>query len=272
MDSEGGLRVVRGVGEAQREALGPSRPSRVICRRGQDQWPGRTVSIVVARCGHAGSAKAWSVRDGTGRVSSRVRLAIGILFLLAPVLGGCALFETLPNASTEPVPATEYLIGPGDDIEILVWQSPDLSVTVPVRPDGRFSMPLIDDLPAAGSTPTQLARVIEDRLREFVQDPLVTVIVTGFVGQFDEQIRVIGEAAQPRTIAYRANMTTLDAMIIVGGLTEFAAGNRATLVRVVDGQPKRFRVRLDDLLTDGDVSANVAMLPGDILIIPESFF
>ena len=186
--------------------------------------------------------------------------------------GGCALFETLPNASTEPVPVAEYLIGPGDEVEIVVWQTPDLSVVVSVRPDGRFSMPLIDDLPAAGSTPTQLARVIEDRLREFVQDPLVTVILTEFVGQVGEQIQVLGEVAQPRTIPYRANITALDAMIAVGGLTEFAAGNRATLVRVLDGQPKRFRVRLDDLLTDGDVSANVTMLPGDILVIPESFF
>ncbi len=205
----------------------------------------------------------------TGYVSSRVRLAVGIVFLLGPVLGGC---ETLPNASTEPVPAAEYLIGPGDEVEIIVWQTPDLSVVVSVRPDGRFSMPLIDDLPAAGSTPTQLARVIEDRLREFVQDPLVTVILTEFVGQVGEQIQVVGEAAEPRTIPYRANITALDAMIAAGGLTEFAAGNRATLVRVVDGQSKRFRVRLEDLLEDGDVSANVIMLPGDILVIPESFF
>ena len=208
----------------------------------------------------------------TGHVSSRVRLVVGIVFLLAPVLGGCALFESLPNASAEPVPAVEYIIGPGDEFEIFVWQNSDLSVTVPVRPDGRFSMPLIDDLPAAGSTPTQLARVIEDRLREFVQDPLVTVILTEFIGQLGEQIQVVGEVAQPRTIPYRAKMTALDAMIAAGGLTEFAAGNRATLVRVVDGQPKRFRVRLDDLLTDGDVSANVSMLPGDILVVPESFF
>ena len=235
------------------------------------------MSIVLARCGYGGSAEAWRVRNVTGYVSSRIRLAVGIVFLLGPVLGGCASFDTLENATLEnamvgPVPSAEYVIGPGDNIEVFVWQNPGLSVTVPVRPDGRISMPLIDDLPAAGSWPTQLARAIEDRLREFVQDPLVTVIVTGFVGQFDEQIRVIGAAAQPRAIPYRANMTVLDVMIAVGGLTEFASGNRATLVRVVNDQPKRFRVRLQDLLEDGDISANVPVLPGDILIVPESFF
>lgn len=210
--------------------------------------------------------------DVTDYVSNCLTRAMGIVFLLGPVVAGCALFDTLPKAEVEPVPAAEYIVGPGDNVEVFVWQNPDLSVTVPIRPDGRFSMPLIDDLPAAGSTPTQLARAIEDRLREYVRDPLVTVIVTQFVGQFDDQIRVVGEAAQPRTIPYRANMTALDAMIAVGGLTEFAAGNRATLVRVVDNQPKRFRVRLQDLLEDGDISANVPMLPGDILIVPESFF
>lgn len=230
------------------------------------------MSIVLARCGHGGSAEAWRVRNVTGYVSSRIRLAVGIVFLLGPVLGGCASFDTLENAAVGPVPSVEYVIGPGDNIEVFVWQNPGLSVTVPVRPDGRISMPLIDDLPAAGSWPTQLARAIEDRLREFVQDPLVTVIVTQFVGQFDKQIRVIGAAAQPRAIPYRANMTVLDVMIAVGGLTEFASGNRATLVRVVNDQPKRFRVRLQDLLEDGDISANVPVLPGDILIVPESFF
>lgn len=208
----------------------------------------------------------------TGYVSSRIRLAVGIVFLLGPGLGGCAPFENLPNAAVDPVPLAEYVIGPSDDIQVFVWQHPGLSVTVPVRPDGRFSSPLIDDLLAAGNTPTQLARAIEDQLREFVRDPIVTVIVTEFVGQFDKQIRIVGEVAQPRAIMYRANMTALDAMIAVGGLTEFAAGNRTILVRVVDDQPKRFRVRLQDLLDDGDISANVHMLPGDILIVPESFF
>jgi polysaccharide biosynthesis/export protein len=168
----------------------------------------------------------------------------------------------------------DYKIGPLDTIQIFVWQSPEFSVTVPVRPDGRISTPLIEDLEATGRTPTQLARDIEEKLKVYVQDPLVTVIVSGFAGPFDQQVRVVGEALQPRAIPYRANMTMLDVMIEVGGLTEFASGNRAVLARGGTGAGNQgtFNVRLDDLLRDGDIRANVPVLPGDVVIIPQSWF
>jgi polysaccharide export outer membrane protein len=141
-----------------------------------------------------------------------------------------------------------------------------------VRPDGRISTPLIEDLPAAGKTPTQLARDLEAELAKFIQDPIVTVIVTGFNGPFAHQVRVVGQATRPQAIPYRDNMTLLDLMVAVGGITEFAAGNRASIVRTVNNEQKQYRVRVSDLVKDGDVSANVAILPGDILIIPETWF
>ena len=141
-----------------------------------------------------------------------------------------------------------------------------------MRPDGRISVPLIDDLPATGKTPTELARDIEEKLAVYIQNPIATVIVSGFQGPFAQQVRVLGEAANPQAIPYRANMTLLDVMIAVGGLTEFAAGNRAALVRFEGGQQREYNVKLNSLIKDGDVSANVRILPGDVLIIPESFF
>ena len=141
-----------------------------------------------------------------------------------------------------------------------------------MRPDGRISVPLLEDVQAADKTPTELAREIEQELSAFVADPLVTVIVTDFVGPSTQQVRVVGEATEPQAIPYRGDMTLLDVMIAAGGLTDFAAGNRATLVRTADGEEQEYRVRLDDLLRDGDISANVAMRPGDVVIIPETFF
>jgi polysaccharide export outer membrane protein len=169
-------------------------------------------------------------------------------------------------------PTGEYLIGPGDTLRIFVWQNPDLSVTVPVRPDGRISMPLIQDLPAAQKTPSQLADEIKDRLATYVKSPVVTVIVTEFVGPYSQQVRVVGEAARPQAIPYRANMSVLDVMIAVGGLTKFAAGDRAMIDRRLPGQEQQIPVHLDSLLRDGDLSANVEMRPGDVLIIPQSWF
>jgi polysaccharide export outer membrane protein len=169
-------------------------------------------------------------------------------------------------------PGPDYLIGPGDNLQVFVWRNPELTATVPVRPDGRISVPLVEDMPAVGKTPTMLARDVEQVLKQYVQEPIVNVIVTGFVGPFGQQIRVVGEAAKPQAISFRANMSVLDVMIDVGGLTRFAAGNRAVIVRKVDGKDEEQRVRLDDLIKDGDVSANVRMLPGDILIIPQSYF
>jgi polysaccharide biosynthesis/export protein len=165
---------------------------------------------------------------------------------------------------------SEYRIGPGDNLQIFVWQHPDVSVTIPVRPDGRISTPLVEDLPAVGKTPTQLARDIEVALSEFIRAPTVSVIVSNFVGTFDTQVRVVGQATAPQSIPYRQNMSILDVMIQVGGLAPNAAGNRARIVRTVDGVTQEIPVRLKALLNTGDISANLTMLPGDILIIPES--
>lgn len=169
-------------------------------------------------------------------------------------------------------PTPYYQIGPGDQLQIFVWGNPELSVSVPVRPDGRINTPLVEDMEAAGKDPTELAGDMEKALAQYVQSPIVTVMVTGFVGEFDEQIRVVGEAAQPQALQYRDNLSLLDVMIAVGGLTEFAAGNRAKLIREVDGKRQQRTVRLDDLVREGDISANVMMRPGDILIIPEAWF
>lgn len=195
---------------------------------------------------------------------------IGFLAFLA-LLTGCASYPTLKSASYAGE-APMYLIGPGDSVNVFVWGNPDLSATVPVRPDGRITTPLIEDVQASGKTPTQLAREMEKRLARYIRNPVVTVIVTGFVGLYSEQIRVVGEAAKPQSIPYRENITLLDVMIAVGGLTEFADGNRGVLVRTVNGKRHQYTVRLDDLLKNGDISANVDMLPGDVLIIPEAWF
>ena len=192
------------------------------------------------------------------------------------LLAACATGPELPTATPEQMEVggspPMYHIGPGDALNIFVWRNPELSVTVSVRPDGRINTPLVEDLVASGKTATELARNLESRLSRYVKNPVVTVMVSGFVGQYEEQIRVVGEATKPQALPYRARMTLLDVMIQVGGLTEFAAGNAATLIRETDGKQRQYEVRLDDLLRDGDISANVVMLPGDILIIPEAWF
>lgn len=188
------------------------------------------------------------------------------------ILSGCASKGYPPLADEGEVPTHYYLIGPGDQVNITVWRNPEVSMSVPVRPDGRITTPLVEDLPASGKTPSQLARDIEKALAKYIQEPIVTVIVTGFVGPYSEQIRVIGEAAKPQALPYRENMTIMDVLIVVGGITEFADGNKASIIRNIGGEPKQFGVRLDDLIKDGDISANVPMRPGDILVIPESFF
>lgn len=156
-------------------------------------------------------------------------------------------------------------------LSINVWRNPELSSSVPVRPDGKVSTPLVDELVAQGKTSTQIARDVEQALGKYVRDPVVTVIVTSFVGPYSEQIRVVGEAAKPQFLPFKQKMTVLDVMIAVGGLTDFADGNSATIVRATEGN-KRYTVRLNDLLKRGDISANVEVLPGDILIIPQSWF
>jgi polysaccharide export outer membrane protein len=193
-----------------------------------------------------------------------------VTILLALTLLGCA-------SSHPPAPAVaasseyNYLIGPGDTVNIVVWRNPELSMSVPVRPDGKIAAPLVEDLPALGKDSSTLARDIEKALGKFIRDPVVTVVVTNFVGPYSEQIRVIGEAARPQTLPYRQKMTLLDVMIAVNGITDFADGNGTTLLRTSEGA-KQYSVRIKDLIKRGDVSANVEMKPGDVLIIPRSWF
>lgn len=199
------------------------------------------------------------------------------LFLTAAVsvAGACSSLEELPTAQpvseTEAL-ETEYRIGSDDSLQIFVWRNPELSNSVSVRPDGKITIPLIEDLPATGKTPTELARDIEKQLSVYIQDPIVTVIMRGFVGLLKDRVRVVGEAARPQALPYRSTMTLLDVMISVGGLTDFADGNRATITRVIDENQKQYRVRIDDLLRNGDMSANVRISPGDIIVIPEAWF
>lgn len=193
------------------------------------------------------------------------------LLVIASAVAGCG--PSLPPAPLVSVlPAAQYHVGPGDTLSIFVWRNPELTTDAPVRPDGRISLPLVEDVVAVGKSPTALARDIEKRLAKYVTNPIVTVIPKSFVGTFGEQVRVIGEAAVPRSLPYRANMTVLDAMIEVGGLTKYAAGNRAVLVRTVNNVQKSYRVRLDSLINAGDINSNVLLAPGDILIIPQAYF
>lgn len=190
--------------------------------------------------------------------------------LAALFVAGCA--STMPPAPSQAAqPEYRYIIGPGDSLNIVVWRNPELSSTVPVRPDGRITTPLVEDMVAQGKNPSELAREIETALKKYLQDPVVTVVVQSFGGGNSEQVRVLGQAVKPATLPYRQNMTLLDVMIAVGGLTDFAAGNRAVLIRGSE-QNKGYNVRLADLIKRGDVSANIQVLPGDVIIIPESWF
>jgi polysaccharide export outer membrane protein len=188
------------------------------------------------------------------------------------MLASIASCTSYPPAPKEAITGDyEYLIGPLDTVNIIVWRNPELSMVVPVRPDGKITAPLVDDLVAQGKTPTALAKDIEKALGKFIREPVVTVVVTNFAGPASEQIRVIGEAAKPQVLPYRKGMTLLDVMIAVGGLTQFADGNRATISRGAEGG-KSYSVRLRDLVTRGEIAANVEMRPGDILVIPQSWF
>jgi polysaccharide biosynthesis/export protein len=199
-----------------------------------------------------------------------MKLIFVLFVLLSALLTGCA--GTLPNAPAQaPSPDYKYIIGPGDNLNIIVWRNSELSGTVPVRPDGRITTPLVEDMVAIGKNPSQLAREIETALKKYIQDPVVTVVVQNFGGVTSEQIRVIGQAARPAALPYRQGMSLLDVMIAVGGLTEFASGNRAVLIRATEGN-KSYNLRLRDLIKRGDVTANVQMVPGDVIIIPESWF
>jgi polysaccharide export outer membrane protein len=199
-------------------------------------------------------------------------------FILIPLvlaaLAGCSHTPVFPPAPAKAVGASNwnYLLGPGDSVNVFVWGNPEVSGSFPIRPDGKMTMNLIEDLPAAGKTPTHLARDIEKALSKYIQDPIATVIVAGGKGPYSQQIRVIGEAAKPQALNYSQGMSLIDVMIAVGGLTDYADGNKASILRMVDGKPQQYTVRIDDLLKDGDISANVEMQPGDVLIIPESWF
>ncbi|MFT3966874.1 MAG: polysaccharide export protein [Sphingobium sp.] len=213
-----------------------------------------------------------------------VNRCIGSLMLAAamlPALAGCAAPSAadpkLPPASfvsTNEGPGEEYVIGPLDELTVFVWRNPELGAKVQVRPDGRITTPLITDMPAVGKTPAMLADDIKLQLSQYIENPLVSVIVNNFSGTYSQQIRVVGATEKPASLPYRANMTLLDAMIAVGGLSEYAAGNRARLVRYDKntGKQVEYNVRLGDLLKRGDSRANVQLAPGDVIIIPESRF
>jgi polysaccharide export outer membrane protein len=193
----------------------------------------------------------------------------GVMLL---VLAGCASSGAFPPApSAAGTGNYNYLIGPGDALNIIVWRNPELSMAVPVRPDGKMATPLVDELVVQGKTSQEVARDVEKALAKYVRDPVVTVIVTSFVGPYSEQIRVVGEAAKPQNLPYKQKMTLLDVMIAVGGLTDFADGNSASILRASEGD-KRYSVRIKDLIKRGDISANVEMKPGDVLIIPQGWF
>ena len=204
------------------------------------------------------------------------RLGITALLIATFVISACTV-NKLPEATTRASLTTnvndyQYLIGPGDNLTIFVWRNPEISGNFVVRPDGKVTTSLVEDIEVAGRTPSMLARQLEDQLSTYINNPRVTVSVGRFNGPFSEQVRVIGEATRPAAINYTQNMTLLDLMISVGGLTEFASGNNAKLVRVIDGQQTTFELNIEDLIKDGDIKENVDMLPGDIVIIPEAWF
>ncbi|MBT1450635.1 polysaccharide export protein [Glaciecola sp. XM2] len=208
---------------------------------------------------------------------SRQLLTAISLIVGSLVLGGCSSNTALPSATsraslTTDVNNYQYLIGPGDTLTIFVWRNPEISGNFTVRPDGKVTTSLVEDVEVAGRTPTMLARQLEEQLSTYINNPRVTVSVQRFVGPFSEQVRVIGEATNPQAINYIQHMTLLDLMIAVGGLTEFANGNNAKLVRVVNGEQRSFELDIEDLITEGDISKNVDILPGDIIIIPEAWF
>lgn len=188
-----------------------------------------------------------------------------------PVPEGAPTTGARPDAPAASVVGTEYIIGPGDSLQVFVWRSPELSTTVPVRPDGRISTPLVEDMVAVGKTPSTLARDIEGVLSEYIRSPQVNVIVTNAVSTFS-QVRVLGQVTTPQAVPYRAGMTVLDVVLAVGGLGEFAAGNRSKIVRVENGKKREIKVRIGDLVDKGDVRQNFALQPGDVLVVPESRF
>ncbi|MAD74784.1 MAG: sugar ABC transporter substrate-binding protein [Rheinheimera sp.] len=210
-------------------------------------------------------------------IANRLLAALVMVLVSLSTLTACSYSRQLPRATvqeslTTSVSNYQYLVGPNDSLTIFVWRNPELSGSFIVRPDGKISTSLVEDVPVSGKTPTQVARDMEEILGKYIRDPVVTVSVTNFIGPYSEQVRVIGEATNPQAVSYREYMTVLDLMIAVGGLTEFADGNGAKLVRTSSGGQVTYSLRLDDLIRDGNISANVDILPGDIVIIPEAWF
>lgn len=206
----------------------------------------------------------------SGRITTLMLITSGLLFL-----AGCSsnkVTQELPSATGDAEYSTRYRIAPLDTLQVFVWRNPEVSTSVTVRPDGLMTAPLLEEIPAAGKTPQELARDVEKHLATYLRDPLVTIIASQFQGVYKEKIRVVGEAAEPKSILYRDSMTLLDLMIEVGGMTEFADGNNTVVVRIEDGAQTEYKVRMDDLIRDGDISANIDMKPGDIVIIPEAWF
>jgi polysaccharide biosynthesis/export protein len=207
--------------------------------------------------------------SGLGQIVRYVLLGLASAMIVGCTSFGAPKFPPAPTAAA--TPDYNYIVGPGDSLNIIVWRNPELSLNVPVRPDGKVTTPLVDELVAQGKTSSEIARDVEKALGKYVRDPIVTVIVTGFVGPYSEQIRVVGEAAKPQFLPYKQKMTLLDVMIAVGGLTDFADGNSASILRASEGD-KRYGVRIKDLIKRGDLSANVEMKPGDVLVIPQGWF
>lgn len=207
------------------------------------------------------------------RIHSRARARWLLIASFAIGLSACGSFNSLPPAPqhADASVSSGYQIGALDELSVVVWRNPDLSATVTVRPDGKISLPLVENLPAAGLRPEDLSRKIETALAKYIREPVVTVVVNRALGESSAQVRIVGEAAKPQAVAFRQNMTLLDVMIQVGGLTDFADGNNAVLVRGSENG-KQYSVKIKDLLRRGDISANVDMKPGDILIIPQSWF
>lgn len=208
--------------------------------------------------------------DETGLLARSLRRVAGLF--TAILVAACATTPAYPPAPAHLADVDySYHIGPLDEVQVSVWRNPELSMIVPVRPDGMISTPLVDSLPALGKTPSELARSMETALAKYIRDPVVTIVVNKFVGPTSEQVRVIGEAAKPQVLPFRVNMSVLDVMIAVGGLTDFADGNGARIARASEGG-KMYSVRLGDLVKRGDITANAEMRPGDVLIIPRSWF
>ncbi|MBS0366428.1 MAG: polysaccharide export protein [Proteobacteria bacterium] len=212
-------------------------------------------------------------RNTTSRANLWRALVTAVLMGFALLVQGCQGGAPVRGAEAAPQKPVEYRIGPGDTLNVFVFNQPDLSVTVQVRPDGRVSTPLVENMPAAGKTPSELGRDIEKVLSEYVRTPQVNIIVTGFVGTYSDQIRIVGEGVlKPQALPFRNGMHLMDVMIQAGAPGQFAALNRARILRTENGKQTEIKVRLGDLINSGDTRQNIAMQPGDVLIIPQSRF